>query len=239
MAVLLDATATLSKPTGGSTGGTLNLTIASGATLLIVSVHSSTAITVSSISAGGQGMTRLGGKTLPNGSLGVDFWYLISPPIGAQTVTITSSGAYRGGAIARSYTGTATGTVFGTAQSTNVSGGTALTSPSLSSAVGELILDAMLTEDGDSVTGLAPASGQTEDVSNFIGSASAGGTSTRCGASEKAGATSTTMKWTWTFGTDGALFAVPVKPASAPTGRFLSSAIHVVNKSALHRASQW
>jgi hypothetical protein len=93
-----------------------------------------------------------------------------------------------------------------TAQSAGV--GTTTATVNASSAASELVVDGMITRQGQTITAGANQTdrGNVTDSANWV-----------AGISEEAGAGTVTMSWT--LGSDNlwAIVAVPLKPAAAPT----------------------
>lgn len=133
--------------------------------------------------------------------MAASLWYIVNPPTASSTVTITFDGLWQGYGIVASYQDVDQVTPIGTAAKTSGTGSTA--SLSVTSATGELVVDAL------GYYSLVPTvgSGQTQ-----VGNGSnAGGD--RWGAhSYESGAASVTMDWTGS-GSVWSIVGVSLKPA--------------------------
>lgn len=220
MAITRGATVTTkSVASGGSTNFNITgHTTDAGTDCLVVGVFWSgtTTTTVSTITWNGVSLTLVPSSTATSAAVAkVEWYYLLAPTIaGPATITITTSAAARGGAVAINYSGVHQTVPVGTA-ATNT--GSATTTPSVvvSSAAGEACLGAWGCNNGDTTT-------ETTDVTvtelcNFIGSATAGANSGREVAGQKAGAASVTLNGTWSTNRSWAASGFPLKPAAATT----------------------
>lgn len=137
------------------------VTVPGGCEVLELSIASVAAgVDQSSVTVGGQAMTKDGGGVHSGGKPRVNVWRRISPPTGSQTVVITMSGgaADKTAVAVNSWTGINGTTPFDGFVSANGLS-TTPASASVTSAVGDLVADAMgsLSAGAYSSTG-----GQTE-----------------------------------------------------------------------------
>lgn len=165
---------------------TTSRTIPVGTLVLEVSVVTiSVGTDQSSVTCGGQAMTRIGASLQHSGGKPrVNVWRLISPPTGAQDIVVTNATNDKTGVAVFAWTAIDTTTPFDgwvTAQGTSTTPSVAVTSQS-----GDLVAD---TEAGLSIMALAQGAGQTELV-DFMP------TDGRMGCSHEDGAASVTMSWT-------------------------------------------
>lgn len=168
--------------------------------VVVVAVDDDT-IDVSGITYGGQALTL----QTRNGR--VEVWYLVAPPIGSNTVSVSLSSNENASIVALSYSHVDQSTPFGTAVSGSDETGTATSlSVNVSSAGRQLVIDGIAVNGNPALTAGA---GQTER-----GEVNAGGSGgIMAGASEEAGAATTTMSWSWTGGQRCWMVGVPLRPA--------------------------
>ncbi|MBX3010174.1 MAG: DUF11 domain-containing protein [Caldilineaceae bacterium] len=185
--------------------------------LVAVAVGSSTstggnATTVSSVTYGGTSLTLVGSISESGSRVRSYLYSLLAPPTGTANVVVTLSSSatrplYAG---ATTFTGVNQSAPLGTYASYR--SGTSVTSTSLAvtSASGELVYDAVAV-DGESNSNIALTVGSnqtarwTTNSTNYLSA----------GSSTKAGATSTTMAWSWSSSNQYVIGAVPIKPAPA------------------------
>lgn len=172
--------------------------------ILIVSVGiRSATITINSVTHNGNSLTRLRQET-GNFNTG-DLWYMVNPDATGNVIA-TISEAENIVCVANSYTGIHQTSPFGT--DTGLNSGSGLTSTlNLSSAVGELCIDALIIRSGDTPT---ITGGQT-----LRGAIATSAVS--IAMSEEAGAASVDMSWSWSSGQHSQL-AVPLKPVATGGG---------------------
>ena len=120
--------------------------------------------------------------------------------------------AFAAGAV--SYTGVNQTTPLGTAASNKGKSTTA--SVSVSSAAGELVVDAVGRRSDVTSNPISPGAGQTQRWNTHTGANSATNGATG-GASEKAGAATVPMSWTWSGSIEWAIAGVSLKPAPDTT----------------------
>ena len=187
----------------GTTQLNFDLTTADNPNRIIIvgSIVSASSDTITSVTYGGQALTLLETVSQVAAPLTVDLWYLKNPPTGSNTVTINLSPTQNIAAGASVYYNVNQTTPFGTQKESSESGASPI-SVNVTSAVGELVVDVS----GSQANPGTPTSPQTLRFSDKTTS----GTAWAVGSSEKAGATSVTMEWTYT--NYGALIAVPLKP---------------------------
>ena len=181
--------------------------------LLVVAVshRDNSGASVVGVTYGGQSLT-LKGRTR-NGSIAdSEIWYLVAPPVGAATVTVTLSAARSVVAGAISFAGahqaTPLGEYFGSAGNSSAPSGT------VASAVGEIVVNSLSFKWLSGRIATAGA-GQTERWSS---AASSGATGIIGGASTEPGAASVTMNWAVNAADVWAHSLVTVKPASSGGG---------------------
>jgi hypothetical protein len=187
-------------------------TVASGANrLLVVSASIRNAKnTVQSVTYQGRALTPLAARENHDAAVRVEQWYLIAPPTGTGTVTITLTGGAKlvGGAV--SFTGADQVAPFRSVVADG-STDTGTLNPTVadSSGTAELVVSSLATE-GTAGTTLAPFTGQALTWTRYYGTAGgdvAGGTSTR------AGSAGLVMGWTKGANAKWAITAVAIKPA--------------------------
>ena len=220
MAIAVSGTPTETSNTATSTA-TWSHTVPTGSTrLLLVTVGVWDPLgqtSVSSVTYGGAALARVTGLTAPNSADGglVDIWYRLAPTEGTANIVVTLADVHAillTGAV--DFTGVDQTTPFGTPATAT---GTAATiTVNISSATGELVVDAVKSfRTGN--TALSPGANQTEHVDINSGATDSHAVST------EAGAATVTMSWTYTDGTltdySWATAGVSLKPsagASAP-----------------------
>jgi hypothetical protein len=178
--------------------------------ILIVSFTAeTTGCSVSSATYAGSPMTRIDRINT------VEMWFILAPAIGTNTITLNLSGCEGGflvpssdyAAGAHSYTGVSQSVPLGTSAIASGTGTTA--SVNVSSATGELVVDAV----GVRSSNAAPVvgAGQTQRYSNVSNL-------TRNAGSSEPGATTVTMSWTLHSTTDSwGIIAVPLRQTGAPS----------------------
>ena len=181
---------------------------------------------ITAMSYGGQSMTlksyidKVGGTSAPSvsGDDIAEVWTLENPPSGAQTVSITTTGATptREVYALTTYTGTPLSGATGTPK-TAYHDGNSENSVQITGVVSEtdgLVSDVLTTQESEDHT---PDGGQTERYDLSDSTLSRG-----CG-STKPGAASVTVGWSWTTNTRYAYIALPIKPAAAgPTAAVIT-----------------
>ena len=189
---------------------TAAFTVAAGATYLYMGYAGLAGEVVSSVACGATGIENaLSFLAAEQGSRRSEYWYIKSPPTGSIKVKATFAGTFFAMAIGTaSYTGVDTTTPHGTHGSASSSTGTV--SVVLSSATGELAVDALACTG----VGASVGAGQTQ---RWLATG-AGVRQTR--GSGEAGAASVTMSWSNSPDNHNiSLIAVPLKPAAVtPTG---------------------
>lgn len=162
--------------------------------------------TVSSATFAGQNLTFIGRKSY-NRDASIEMWYLLNPPTGTNTVTVTLTGTADLVGGATSWTGVNQASPLGTFAS---AGGGFNTTPSVevSSTAGEVVVD-VATRPDSCVGNNTVGPGQTQRWNRC----QTPGDTRGLGSSES-GASTVTMSWTigsevWAIG------AVPIKPTFA------------------------
>lgn len=163
-----------------------SVTIPTGCEVLEIAICTiDTGVDQTSVTCGGQALTKIGPSILHSGGARrMNVWRLISPPTGAQTVVVTNGGMDVTGVAVNSWTVINTTTPFdgwATAQGSSVAPSVAVTSAS-----GDTVADAVASH---STSALTPGGAQTElwDFTPIEG---------RFGGSHEAGGASVTMSWT-------------------------------------------
>lgn len=209
----------LDSASSGSSNGTASLswqhTVGTGPNLILlvgVSIRDlNPPNTVSDITYAGQPLTKIGRKSLSQDA-SVEMWYLIRPPTGENTVTVTLTGAV--------------------AQTTIVGGATSWTEVNLSnpigafvsngnysymayvdvtSAAGEVVVDVVAKPDNCTSGTITSGPGQTQQVNRCQDPGQLRG----LGSSEP-GAATVRMSWAIDPAEAWAIGAVPLKPAPVP-----------------------
>jgi hypothetical protein len=165
-------------------------------------------VTVTNVTYAGTNITsNLIGTATNAGNCAVSLYYMLNPPNASNNVSVTLSGNTWFVIAASSYFGVHQTTTFGTFNS--ASGNSAAASVNVSSASGELVVDAMALQD-DSLGGTAD-SPQVERWGDWT---VVGANGINNYGSTKAGAASTTMSWTLSGSSYWAFGAVTLKTAS-------------------------
>lgn len=128
------------------------------------------------------------------GQQGLSFFRLAAPATGANTVTINWTGSFVWASASESFTGVDQTTIDTAASTTEAATGTAVTK-NVSSASGDMTIDALSLNAG-TTAGSTPDAGQS---SSEQGAAAA---ATMCGISWEVGAATVAMGWSWTTGTN-------------------------------------
>lgn len=200
-----------------ATGSTAQLnwshTVGTGANrLLVVGVAIRNAgKTVTGVSYAGRPLTFLQARNNHDGAVRVEQWYLVAPPSGTGTVSVTLSGSVKvvGGAL--SMTGTDQVSPFrGLASQGSTDTGTDNPMVADSSGVGELVITAVAT-DGAAGKSLAPLAGQAQAWKLYYGT---GGGDVTGGGSSTVGAPQLLVGWSKDKASRWAIAAVAVKPAA-------------------------
>ena len=203
--ITLNSTSSASTA-GAATNLTWSHTVSNGNNrILTVSICiDSTSGQSTSVTYSGTALTLVGRYTSVKHTL--EIWRLVAPPVGTTNIVASFSAAMGaiGGAVA--YNGVHQSTPTGTFQAASGSGSPA--SVDVSSALDELVIDAMITDANCTVT---PGAGQTQRWYK------ASGFDRLATGSSETGAVSVTMSWTGVCD-DWTIAAVPLKPASGGGG---------------------
>lgn len=124
------------------------------------------------------------------GLVSTAIYYLLSPPTGSNPFSVTMSAGDNGAIAVQTYSGVNQSTPFGTPATAAGSSGAA--SVTVSSASGDLVLDAVCRVDGESMT----VDGSQTEIAQDGGSI-ADASTRRIGVSKESGAASVSMDWTW------------------------------------------
>lgn len=167
---------------------------------------------VSGITYGGDALAKKTRYAWFGGTQYLELWYLVNPPTGANNVIVTYNGNVNDVCVSASYTGVDPTSPFGTL--TNAGGtGTALAAPSVTSELGQLVIDIATVERAAAPTVTAGA-GQTERVKKYETTSLLW-----AGISEEAGAASVDMTWGQGDSRGWAILAVPLKPYATERDR--------------------
>jgi hypothetical protein len=179
-----------------------------------VSFRSAAAQSVSTITYGGQSLTRLS-FTNTGTYHRAELWYLVNPPTGANNVVVTFSASVAYIVGISSYYNVHQTTPFGTAAT--ATGNSTSASVAVTSAVGDLVVDVVeKNKDNEAITAGANQTQRWNRVNSTSGLDNIG-----AGSSE-AGAATVTMSWSWSTARVWAIVAAPLKPASSATVTFAS-----------------
>jgi hypothetical protein len=164
--------------------------------------------TISRVSYAGKPFTLLAARS--QGSVRVELWYLLNPPVGTNILSWTKSGSNQNSTWGASvYSGVNQTTPFGTAAQTGASQDTTRNAKTLTlaSASGELVVDTAAFNGGATTSGPTPGPNQTSRWTHNQ-------STTQGGSSTTAGSTTTTLSWTpqGTPNYDWAIIAAPIEP---------------------------
>lgn len=181
-----------------------NLTVNSGALKMLIGtvVMSSSSITITSATFGGQNLTRIARAT---SSRAVEMWYLVEPPVGTNQLVFNFSSPTYNQCGASVWNNVDYNNPPQAADFRSASGSGTSATVNVPSATGQVVIDSLYGR-----AGLAVGPGQT-----LLYTTNA--STTYHGSSYEAGAATTTMSWTWTTSGDWLIGAVPIKPAPAPS----------------------
>ncbi len=202
----------------GSTSVSWSHTVGSGANRILVvglaSEGNGFAPSASSVTYGGQSLTRQALRTLGSGIS--EIWTLVAPPTGTATIIVTYSQAetVNGGSV--SFFGVDQGApVRGSSTANQLNSG--VISTGVFSITGDVVVDTVAVNGGfNSVT---PGAGQTMRWSSFINPTHLGAGSTKPGADG-----TTTMSWNVALLAPGSAFATLAAISLAPAQADLSIA---------------
>jgi hypothetical protein len=189
-------------------------TVSGSNRILIVGVgirkSSGSASSVSSITYNGVSLTKINHVQDSAGAGSrTELWYLLNPDTGTHYVNVTMGAAKPFAAGAISFKGVHQASPLGSEAASTGSGTTA--SVSVSSSIGELVVDAVTSADDTlPIPTLTAGSGQTGHWSEELNSGS--GHLGRTGGSQEAGAASVTMSWSISESRPWTIIAVPLKP---------------------------
>lgn len=192
-----------------ATSGSLSHTCSGSNRVLYARIIGFQDDTVTGVTYAGSAMTRVayapdGGAIRGNSQI----WRLIAPATGANNITVSMSVARRIYLQGISFTGADQTTPDGTPNQQGPTTSSTAPSIAVSSAAGEIVIDAMGALNNPTAT---VGAGQTQDF-NLANSVSLIG----CGSNE-AGAASVTMSWTLSAANFWWTCAIPVKPVSVVT----------------------
>ncbi len=224
----VEAAIAFDDATGASFNGALTLTFSHTVTssgsdrVLIVGAASrddGNNDTITGVTYDGAGMTKITDRAGDANGY-ISLWFLANPSTGANNVVITGSGTAGGkflvgGAV--SFTGVDQSTPTGSATATAASGHPTV---NVSSATGEVVIDAAMIVIGPSDT-LSVGVDQTERVNDFAtndGSSNPANSRATMGMSTEPGDTTVTMSWTASDPTSNRYntAAVPLQGTAAP-----------------------
>lgn len=200
-----------SNATGSASSLSWSHTVGSGTNRILVvgvSIRRANRV-VNSITFGGVNLTQAGSQNSAANISRMEMWYLLNPPSGPATVTVTLAGASDFVAGAVSFSGidqTVPLGPFASASGTGLSG-----SVTTASAPNEVVVD-IVASPGTALS-LTPGASQT---SNWILGTGNAGNDVQGGSSTTAGASSVTTSWALGAATDWAIGAISLKPAPYP-----------------------
>ncbi len=192
----------VSHTTGGGTNRLMLVMVTTG-------LSSGTLPTVSGITYGGQSLTLV--NAISNGGLvRSEIWKLVNPPIGTANAVLSLSTSNPVTATVITYTGVDQTTPLGTSVTGGNGKGNSF-SLTVSSATNELIVDSFAVDGDATNTAPTPSAGSGQTILENIKPA----IYLNGSVSSKAGASSTTMSWSWTGPKQQpAGVAVPIRPAT-------------------------
>jgi hypothetical protein len=208
--VAIDAVTTCTD--GSSSSFTWAHTVGSGSNRLLlvgVSLSQFNSASVTSVTYGGQGLTRAA-FAVNSGQTRSEVWRLVAPPVGTANVVVSLSATERTVCGATSWANVDQATPLGTAATASgntTSGGGNQPSLAVSSAANQVVHDVLAVNSTNAVT---VGGGQTQRWSESTGFS----VRVRGAASTEPGAASTTMSWSGVPASTGwALVAVPIRQA--------------------------
>ena len=185
----------------GATSISFSHSTSGNSRLLVVSFAGAAGNSVTSGTYAGQSLIKLTGSSY--GGATAELWYLINPPTGSNTVSLTLSNGEKSSAGATTYTNVNQSSPFRT---TNTEGSSDTSyNATVSGDNTDLVIDMISTYTATSI----PNGSQTERFYCPAGSVGAGSTAQ---GSTKAGGSSVTMTWT-NDGRHTVLTAVPIRGA--------------------------
>lgn len=203
---------------GSGTGTSLTYghTVSGSDRILVVGVtlYSDSTQTVSTVTYGGVSLTLISGCTAEQADIRTEQWYLIAPAAGTANVVVTlsaTSGAIASTAV--SFTGVDQSTPLGTC--VTATGFNAAPTVAVSSAAGELVVDALAVFDGIGAAAPTVGASQTQRAYGEHGHAFG---DFGAGASTEAGAGTVTMSWSLSGSRWWAIAATPLKEAAGGGG---------------------
>jgi hypothetical protein len=207
MSIAFDAASGGGSGGAGAISNTHAHTCTGSQLYLVVATTNSGNFAVSTVTYNGVTMQFLG--SLSGGTaVSTELWGLVNPATGAHNVVVTFASSCRHAVTSCSYTGVDPTTPTGTVGSGTASSGSPLAT--VSSAVGEVVVDAAGYKGANTITATVDAS-QTQRIQQ-LGAVGAATNEVNLCASDKAGAASITMKWTLSGGDRWVALAVPLKP---------------------------
>ncbi len=174
--------------------------------LMLVSVSLLTASRpVASVTFKGVALSFLGARNNDDNATRVELWYCVAPPTGSGTVVVTRTAGDETVAGAVTLTGVdQNAPLGGFVSGASTGSGSSTATVALTSAAGELVVDAVAVKGGSTLT---VGGGQTPRYNRRYDEDVTGAGSTEPGAA------SVTMSWTRSSAAKWALGAVAVKPA--------------------------
>ena len=208
-AITKDNTSSAATSSAGATSLTWSHTVGSGSNrILIVDISTRHSDAVTSVTYDGLALQLIGAEGDVGNEAHIEMWDLVAPPVGTGNIVVALNSSQTISAGAVDFFGVNQSTPLGTFASAEPT--TATPSVIVSSAPGDLVIDAVAIQASETLTG--PGSGQTQ-LWNY----STGTGSNDCvgGGSTAPGAASVTMSWTASGSANTAIGAVSLIAAPA------------------------
>jgi hypothetical protein len=173
--------------------------------MMIVGVGVRGGVSVTSATYNGDNLTKIR-HDMPGSDVRTELWYLANPDPGTHDVVVNFSGAQS--VIVGALTWFGVHPTLGTASGATCASSCSTLTVSVTSASGEVVVDAASTQSGSST--LSVGADQTPRVNVQA-------TNNNMGMSHENGVASTTMSWTQSASEPWAISAVPLKPADITT----------------------
>lgn len=205
-AVIALDTATTSTGASFASPFTWNINIGNGSSaankVAVLSCTTNDAQTVASASIGGSAMTFQEREALAvSGGLGSEQWYLVNPPTGSQTISVTPNSGTGGGigtmnCTVTDWVGVSQATPIDISTGTTISGGTSISLSATTTSSGDMIVDSLLVN--NSGITLTPGGSQTQPLTSYS-NGTQGSTFSGSYKGPQSPAGSQTMSWTFSI----------------------------------------